>query len=174
MTNEEIFGMLHHVMGLARRGPHHVGAPTAPPPPPFSDAKTPPPPPPPPMTEEPACSPDAVRSYRERGRLLICLEREDGIPQKQLAERVNIRPQSLSELLQKLEQDGMIERHPHELDKRTMLVYLSDLGRARLDDIKAERKRFADEFFAPLTEEEKQQLADILDKLIRARTLPNK
>lgn len=148
MNNTDIIGMLHRVIGFMRRGSH--GGCQMPPHPTEPDAA------------------QAARTFRERGRILIQLERQDGITQKQLAEMIDIRPQSLSELLYKLEQDGLIERRACELDKRASLVFLSPIGRARIDAIREERRRFADEFLSPLSEEEKDQLAALLGKLIDA------
>ena len=146
MTGEEIVGMIHHIVGLLRRSAPHP------------DGKQ--------SGQKPS---HPCRTFRERGRILIRLERQDGLSQKELAELLSIRPQSLSELLRKLEQDGMIERRVNEKDRRSSLVYLTEQGRAHLGAIKAARARTADEFLSVLDEEEKAALAATLSKLIEAR-----
>ncbi len=143
MNNEDILGLIHRTMGFARRS----SAPPACPPP----------------------SPEALHTCRERGRILVELERLGGVTQKELAAALDIRPQSLSELLCKLECDGMIERKTSDSDKRASIVSLSPAGRAHIDAVKEDRRRFADDFLKPLTEEEKQTLATLLTKLIEAK-----
>ena len=160
-TNEDILGMLHRVLSLTRRNHHHPCTRSEEP------AEQSSPDCPPPHSHHEGCH---GVSFRERGRLLIELERNDGLTQRTLAEILNVRPQSLSELVFKLEQDGLVERRMDESDKRAVQVFLSDKGRARLDFIKQERRRFAAEFLAPLSEEERQELADLLCKLIDAHT----
>ena len=154
-TNEEILGMLHRMFSLTRRGIR----PCPPPPRPEDASQT----PPQHHHHDHDCN---SLSFRERGRLLVELERQDGLTQRALAEILNIRPQSLSELVFKLEQDGLVERRMDETDKRAVQVFLSQTGRDRIEHIKQERRRFADEFLAPLNDEEREQLANLLEKLI--------
>ena len=97
IKDEEIMGMLRKLNAMSRRSrpPHDV-----PPPPPTMGEMTPPPPP------------------REHGRVrLMNMLKENGeLSQKEIAEKLDIRPQSLSELLVKMESDG---------------VYLAQAGQGR-------------------------------------------
>ena len=70
--------------------------------------------------------------HRERERVLTLLQESDGISQRKLALILDIRPQSLSELLGKLERDGLIRREKNEDDKREILVSLTEVGRVKL------------------------------------------
>ena len=47
-----------------------------------------------------------------------------------------------------------------------VLLTLTQTGKLRAQEIRAGRKAFADQIFSKLTEEEKQTLSDILDKLM--------
>ena len=102
---------------------------------------------------------------RER-MLVIISEYPDGVRQKQLAERAEINASSTSEVVNKLEDDGYIVRTVDETDKRATILKLTDLGKARAEEIKEEREGFMEEFFAKLTENEKETLSNILDKLL--------
>ncbi len=104
-------------------------------------------------------------NFRGRGRILNALAREDGLSQRLLAERLEIRPQSLSETIVKLCEEGFVTRATSEQDKREILVFITEEGRVRASEIRARREAFAAEFFSVLTEEEKKQLRDILIKL---------
>ena len=90
---------------------------------------------------------------------------KEGINQKDLAYLLGIRPQTLGEMLQKLEQRGLIERRKSEVDGRAIEVTLTDDGRARAAEIAERRALAAADIFAVLSDEEKEQLGVILDKL---------
>ncbi len=97
---------------------------------------------------------------RGRGRVIAALQMQSPIPTRELAYLLDIRQQSLNELLKKLEGDGLVERTPSEKDKRVMLVSLTDAGRA------AEVGRGRADYLTVLTDEEAAQLAGLLDKII--------
>ena len=104
---------------------------------------------------------------RRRGqeRVLTMVSMKEGINQKDLAFLLGIRPQTLGEMLQKLEERGMVERKKSEADGRVIEVTLTDKGRERAAEIAERRAVAAADMFAVLTEEEKEQLGAILDKL---------
>ena len=106
--------------------------------------------------------------YHGRGRIISVLADCDGLTQKELSERLFIRPQSLSEALFKLEADGILYRERSETDKREIHCHLTDSGRERAAFIKQKRLEHAKEFFDALTEDEKNTLAAILTKLCTA------
>ena len=85
--------------------------------------------------------------------------------QKALADRLEIRPQSLSEALTSLEEGGFIERKTNPDDKRETLVSITPIGRERSGIIEEHRKKHAQEYLSSLSEEEKELLYTILKKL---------
>lgn len=108
-----------------------------------------------------------VRRMLSRERILgIVLEHEDGIRQKAIAEAMHIGPSATSEFIDKLEQTGYLERRPDPDDGRATRIYLTEKGKARAYELEDERKdRFA-KLFCGLTDEEKEQLLALLDKLV--------
>ena len=100
-----------------------------------------------------------------RERILRFIGEQEPISQNHLSELLGIRPQSLSETLKKLEQDGYIRRTKNEADKRETLVTLTDAGRQRQEEVKAARAEQLEAFLAPLTEEERRHLFYLLVKL---------
>ena len=96
--------------------------------------------------------------------LLLVLEREP-IGQKELVELLDGRPSSLSELLQKLEAKGLVERTPDQQDKRNMLVSLTEQGREMAGQLSASRGTLEDGAFSTLSEEEQAQLSQLLAKV---------
>ncbi len=101
-----------------------------------------------------------------RLRILSALLEMDAVSQSRLAVILSIRPQSLTELLGKMESEGLITRRQNDADRRELLVSITDAGREKLAAFEGERRDYAAAFFAPLSEEEKDQLAVLLGKLL--------
>ncbi len=106
-------------------------------------------------------------SYRGRIKALEILKEagQEGLGQKELAVVMDIQAGSLSELLQKMENDSLIIRTKDNHDKRNSIVYATQYGLEQLIIMTEERKQRASEMFAVLTDTEKQQLDHILNKL---------
>lgn len=99
-----------------------------------------------------------------QARLLGILLKDDGLPQKEIVEIMDIRPSSVGELVGKLEQSGLAERRENEHDKRVTNVFLTEAGRAAAQ--KAETMRANVDLFIGLDAEEQTQLSQLMGKLI--------
>lgn len=97
--------------------------------------------------------------------VLDALAGSDGLSQQALSQQLEIRPQSLSEALVLLEEEGWIVRAPDPSDRRKTLVYLTEAGKIRRDELYRLKEVQAREFFAPLSEEEKEELYSLLCRL---------
>ena len=95
-----------------------------------------------------------------QGRILTALRRMNSISQKELGFILDIRPQSLGELLQKLESNGYIKRTRSTTDKRALIVELTEQG----ENFQLQKPDY-DELFTKLTPEEKKVLKRVLDKI---------
>lgn len=146
--NEEIMGMLRKLGAMSRRG--HKPPEDMPPP----IHGMPPPPPP----------------HHGRVRLMNMLMEHGAMSQREIADKLDIRPQSLSELLVKMEADGMISRRQAEEDKRVSVVELTEAGRERLVVMREENRVHAEKILSPLSECEKDELYSILKKLTEKET----
>ncbi len=100
-----------------------------------------------------------------QNRILAVLVMQDGTTQKDLAYLLGIRPQSLTQALETLEENGFIERKQDEADHRSRRVHLTDKGRERAAKVAEDRKNYADDTLSMLSEEEKEQLSVILGKI---------
>lgn len=103
-----------------------------------------------------------------QGRLLGMVLKFEPVSQKDLVEKLDVRPSSLSEMLKKLESKGLIERRQDEEDKRNVIVSLSEKGREAADKEKQRKGKLEEELFRALSEEERDKLNSILLKLNEA------
>jgi DNA-binding MarR family transcriptional regulator len=99
-------------------------------------------------------------------RILALLRLKSPVSQKELLEVCGIRPASLSELLNKMENAGYITRTKDETDKRSVQVSLTEAGRKAADEWENESSNDSSGSFDCLTQEEREQLSAILKKLI--------
>ena len=67
--------------------------------------------------------------------------------------------------ISKLENDGLILRSTDERDKRVMLVSLTEAGQERRHEVENARAEQLSAFFSPLSQEEREQLFLLLQKL---------
>ncbi|MBU9746673.1 MarR family winged helix-turn-helix transcriptional regulator [Diplocloster agilis] len=98
---------------------------------------------------------------RGQGRVLAILKMQPEISTKDLSYLLDIRQQSLSELLGKLEKAGYITREPSDNDKRVMVVKLTDKGR----DARQEKPDFSYPFDC-LSPEEQLAFGGYLERVI--------
>ncbi|MEO1770287.1 MarR family winged helix-turn-helix transcriptional regulator [Candidatus Enterococcus ferrettii] len=103
--------------------------------------------------------------HRGQGRVLALLKMTPEISQKDLTFVLGMRPQSVGELLQKLEDKEWITREASEVDRRVMIVRLTEAGREAADKLD-ENPALDEELFAQFSEEEKAEFARLIDKLL--------
>ena len=72
--------------------------------------------------------------YRGQGRALSILAEHGQMPQHELCAQMGVRPQSLAEIVAKLERGGYIERHVSPTDGRVQIVHITESGLACLQN----------------------------------------
>ena len=108
------------------------------------------------------------RKFRGFGHILDLLAEQNGLTQQQIAAALDIRPQSASEAVAGMEQQGLVERRTNEQDKRSSLVYITEKGVERQAQLRDERIQNAKRILEPLTEQEKEILLGLLKKITSA------
>lgn len=105
--------------------------------------------------------------HRGQGRVLALLKLQSPISQKDLSYLMDMRQQSLSELLAKLEQKGYITRTPSEEDRRTTVIALTEEGRKTAEQTE-ETELDLNRVFDALSPEEQAGFGSSLDKIAGA------
>ncbi|MCD8152490.1 MAG: MarR family transcriptional regulator [Clostridiales bacterium] len=98
-------------------------------------------------------------------RVLEILRERGEITQHELTERLDIKPGSSSELVAKLERAGMIRRNPNNNDRRIMKLSLTEIGMGQAEKSEGLREKNQEDMLSVLTQEEKEMLLNLLEKL---------
>ncbi len=100
-----------------------------------------------------------------QNRLLSLLPESGSITQKELAERLGVRPATASDTITRLEEAGLVKRSFGRADRRFVHVALTELGIAKRKEYAREGEERRKSLFTALTEEEKSTLLALLEKL---------
>ncbi len=97
--------------------------------------------------------------------LLRYLASVDGALQRELSDRLGYDPSAIVGLVDDLERLGLVERRPAPGDRRSRIVVLTDAGRGFLKDTDRTSRRVTDGLLAPLTDEDRTVLHDLLRRI---------
>jgi DNA-binding MarR family transcriptional regulator len=81
---------------------------------------------------------------RAQWALLIRLEQNPGLSQKEVADLLEVEPISVARLVDRLEAGGLIERRPDASDRRIWRLHLLPAAAAALDEIAVQRAELAE------------------------------
>lgn len=101
-------------------------------------------------------------------RVLTMLSRHDSMSQRDLLEEMGLARATLSELLTRLEEKGLIERERSKADRRVIIISLTKKGKAASKKIVAIESDIADEAFAPLSAAQKDDMKSMLDAMLQS------
>jgi DNA-binding MarR family transcriptional regulator len=103
--------------------------------------------------------------HPSQARALRTLGHHDVLRPGELARKLRIAPRSATEVVDDLEQRGMVERRPDPADRRAVLVGLTAHGREVLHAWRTERRSEAERFFGALPVDDRVELTRILRTL---------
>lgn len=100
--------------------------------------------------------------------MLLCgLWEKEGTTQTELAEYVMIQPATVTNMLQRLEREGIIERMPDVDDQRISRVYTTQKGRDLEGEVEEQWSKLEREAFAGFSVEERVLLRRLLLQVYR-------
>lgn len=107
-----------------------------------------------------------------QGRILKILYYYGPMTQKDLQDKLDIQPGSMSEIAAKLEHKGFLIREKDPADKRKILLSLTEAGREDMDQFRMQKKVLRTRDFEALSQEEQQSLERLLEKLLDSWSPP--
>ncbi len=102
-----------------------------------------------------------------QGRILFALWKGDGIPIRDLASRTKLQKSTLTSMLDRLEQEGLITRSPSDKDRRVILISLARDHEIIRDLFLQVSQEMIEEFYAGFLPEEIEDFEEKLKRIIR-------
>lgn len=97
--------------------------------------------------------------------VLIELWQNDGLRGGELACRLGVEPPTVTKMLRRLENCGLVQRRPDPADARSFRVYLTEAGRALEDPVARSWERAEERTLAGLDPDERRELGRLLTKV---------
>ncbi|PPK61105.1 MarR family transcriptional regulator [Actinokineospora auranticolor] len=114
-----------------------------------------------------ALKPHGLTFARYEALVLLTFAKRGSLPMRVMGERLQLHPTSVTNIVDRLEADGLVKRTPHPTDRRTTLAEITDAGRERREQ--ATTAVTAVDFgLRGLTDRQTTQLTDLLAKVRKA------
>ncbi len=114
-----------------------------------------------------ALKPHGLTFARYEALVLLYFARRGSLPMRVMGQRLQLHPTSVTNIVDRLEADGLVKRIPHPTDRRTTLVEITDEGRTRRAGATAAVTE-ADFGLRGLSEKQTATLTDLLAKVRKA------
>ncbi|HEY4470024.1 MAG TPA: MarR family transcriptional regulator [Stellaceae bacterium] len=102
---------------------------------------------------------------RQQARALLSVARNEGLSQAAVATLLDIEPIALVRLLDRLHEEGLVERRLHPTDRRVRTLWMTPLGWTVVDRILAINAQIREEACAGLSPAARDALLQTLDHL---------
>src|SRR6266850_1587079 len=100
-----------------------------------------------------------------RMRLMTQIASEGSVRFVDLVEAFGFAPRTITDAVDALEADGLVERRPDPADRRAKRISLTAAGEAMLETVKPVQRKFCDELFDALSDQEREQFTVLLGRL---------
>lgn len=95
---------------------------------------------------------------RHQARTLLYIARNEGLSQAAIATMLEIEPIALVRLLDRLHEEGLVDRRPHPTDRRVRTLWLTPLGWRAVERVLAINAQIREEACAGLSQEVRDTL----------------
>ena len=97
---------------------------------------------------------DDMGLHRGQPPLIMQLYKHDGMTHSELAEKLEVTPATVTNMVKRIERDGLVVRRRDDQDERISRVYLTDEGKAMREKLMANIKGIESDIFEGFSEEE--------------------
>jgi MarR family transcriptional regulator, organic hydroperoxide resistance regulator len=110
---------------------------------------------------------DRIGMHRAQATLLCRLFDKDGMTQSEIAEQLAVQGATVTNMLQRMEEAGLVVRRRDPEDNRLVRVYLTDTGREQEHAITEQFMKVEAAIFEGLGQQERSTLRGMLNKMLR-------
>ena len=100
---------------------------------------------------------------RRQAAVVLYIARNEGVSQSEVATWLDLEPIALVRMLDKLNDEGLVERRAHPTDRRVRTLWLTPAARPMVTQILAINKTIREEAFAGMAAHARETVIDILD-----------
>ena len=111
------------------------------------------------------------------GFTLLSIDPEEGTPSTALGPKMGMEATSLSRILKRMEELGLIERRPNPEDGRGVLIHLTDFGREKRDYSREKVIRFNEAIRSQISAEKIDhfyEVTEVINEMIANKKIYNK
>ena len=101
-----------------------------------------------------------------QGRILFVLWQKDGVPMSELSRQTGLATTSLTSMIDRMEEAGLVCRERTATDRRKVLIYLTDEARALEKDYDEVSDEMNAVFYEGFSEAEAEQLDSYLERVL--------
>jgi DNA-binding MarR family transcriptional regulator len=102
---------------------------------------------------------------RRQAAVVLYIARNEGVSQTEVATWLDLEPIALVRMLDKLNDEGLVERRAHPTDRRVRTLWLTPAARPVVTQILAINKTIREEAFAGMPTHARDTVIDILDAI---------
>ena len=114
---------------------------------------------------------DQVDMHRAQAMLLCRLFEQDGVTQSELADQLAVQGATITNMLQRMEEAGLVTRRRDADDNRLVRVYLTDEGRKMERSINDQFMKLQEAIFTDINEADREALRRILRQMLHNMTM---
>ena len=109
---------------------------------------------------------DDMGLHRGQPPLIMQLYKHDGMTHSDLAERLEVTPATVSNMVKRMERDGLVIRRRDDEDERISRVFLTEAGKALREKIVEHLKDIETGTFAGFSKEEMDIFNNYMERII--------
>ena len=103
--------------------------------------------------------------HRGQPPVLFALHQKDGLTNSELADRLEVSPATVTNMVKRMECSGFVVRRRDDADERLSRVYLTETGVNILSELEVVLKGIDSKIFSGLDSDEQETLSRMLDKI---------
>jgi DNA-binding MarR family transcriptional regulator len=109
---------------------------------------------------------DQIAMHRAQATLLCRVFAQEGMTQSEIASQLSVQGATVTNMLQRMEETGLITRQRDHEDNRLVRVYLTEAGKNKERSIVEQFVKVEETMFAGLTQEDRTLLRRILRQML--------